>query len=46
MDEFSPPAQFENADGPHACEAAGDTGFGLPKNGPDIDRIQGRRLSY
>jgi hypothetical protein len=27
MDEFSPPAQFENAGDAHACEAAGDAGF-------------------
>jgi len=28
IDEFSPPAQFENADGPYAWEAASDAGFG------------------
>jgi hypothetical protein len=43
--KFSPPAQFENADGHHACGAAGDAGFGPPKNAPAIDRIQWRQLS-
>jgi len=42
MDEFSPPAQFENADDAHACEAAGDAGFGPPAGAPVFERIQCR----
>jgi hypothetical protein len=45
IDEFSPPAQFENADGHHACGAVGDGGFGPQKNAPAIVRIQWWQLS-